>query len=98
MDNAKDTKKSARETLIKIEDKSREIDRTIADVMCFIDRDLMPKYEEASNKANSALLERNKVLAKANTYLRMYSAYSVKQLAVLFGQLHLSISDGYSVI
>ncbi len=68
VDNARDTKKSAGETLVKIEDKSREMDRAISDVWRFIDRDLMPKYEEASNKANNALKEGNKILTKANTY------------------------------
>lgn len=73
VDNARDSKKSAGETLVYIEDKSREMDRAISDVLRFIDRDLMPKFEEASSKANNALKEGNKILTKANTYFpRVY--------------------------
>lgn len=67
-DHAKETKKAAGESLAFINQKSAEMDNEITKLIRYIDQDLMPKYEEASKKANNALKEGNKILTKANTY------------------------------
>lgn len=66
--SARDSKKSVGEALDYIEDQSRDMDKAISDIILFIDRELMPKYEKASDKATDALSEGNKMLTKAGTY------------------------------
>ncbi len=56
-----------------IKQKSIEMDKKISDLLHFIDDDLMPKYESASAKANNAIKEGNRMLAKASAYFpRIY--------------------------
>ncbi len=68
VDGGRNAKREAGKTLNKLEDKSRELDRAISDMLRFIDRDLMPKYEDASGKASNAIKEGNKILLKASAY------------------------------
>lgn len=68
VDRGHNAKQEAGRTLNQIEDKSRELDRSISDMLRFIDRELMPKYEDASGKASNALREGSKILAKAEAY------------------------------
>lgn len=68
VNHARNTKEEAGRTLQQLESKSHEMDRAITEMLRFIDRELMPKYESASDKADKALREGNKVLSKVNGY------------------------------
>lgn len=68
VDQARKSKENIGDILVKIKKKSHEMDNSISELIGFIDKELMPKYEAASDKANKSLKEGNRMLAKANTY------------------------------
>lgn len=52
--------------IARIEEKAQEMDRTLGDILTFIDNEFMPKYEESWSKASDALKKANGMLQRAN--------------------------------
>lgn len=71
--DAKNSKASIAASLDEFKQLSVDVDKEITALINYIDNDLMPKYEEASRKANDAIKEGNKLLAKASmTFPKLY--------------------------
>ncbi|MEK4253337.1 YhgE/Pip domain-containing protein [Ureibacillus sp. FSL K6-2830] len=66
VENTRQSKENIGKALTDIKDKSRKMDNSITELIRFIDDELMPKYEKASERANNAIKEGNRMLAKAN--------------------------------
>ncbi|KMY51911.1 YhgE/Pip domain-containing protein [Peribacillus loiseleuriae] len=64
--NTRQSKENIGKTLADIKGKSKKMDDSVTELVRFIDNELMPKYEKALDKANNAIKEGNRMLAKAN--------------------------------
>lgn len=64
----KQNKQSLGVTLDKTATLSIEIDKAITKLITYLDNELMPKYRDASSRAHNAIVEGNKLLAKAKDY------------------------------
>ncbi|HHY22165.1 MAG TPA: YhgE/Pip domain-containing protein [Bacilli bacterium] len=68
VNQTRESKKNIDQKLNDMNVMASKMDDSITDLIRFLEVDLMEKYEAASEKANNALKEGNKMLAKANDY------------------------------